>query len=105
MLITMITCHQLSIFYLYWQTASCIHLAAGYLIPKGSNLTCYARDGQYTGSSGGLCIPNVVPNITTFCSVVNQSATLQASVFFFSRQTFSIDRQSSQSRGCKHEIV
>ena len=41
-------------------------------------MTCYMRDRDQPGAiDGGLCIPDDIPDITSFCSQLTQSAKSQ----------------------------
>jgi hypothetical protein len=47
----------------------------GYTIPGGSVMTCFLEDKDHSSTSDvGLCIPNGVPNVTTFCSDIDDLA-------------------------------
>ena len=51
---------------------------AGHIVPEGSKLTCYLRDRDQPGAvDGGLCIPEGIPFVNTFCSDLTNSASSQ----------------------------
>ena len=50
-------------------------LTGGFTVPANSNMTCYLRDRNQAGAiDGGLCVPDLVPDISQFCSDLAQSA-------------------------------
>lgn len=62
----------------YTLTNATSGLAEGYTIASGSNLTCYKGDDIHPGAvNRGLCVPQVVPNVSSFCSDINNTATLK----------------------------